>query len=402
MTISYDQALSILLSRIKTSTQTETLPLEDSLGRIMAEDFYAPFDQPPFPRSPLDGYALRSEDIAGASPDAPVKLEVIDEVMAGHFTDAVVTPGTAVRIMTGAPVPDGADCVIGQEDTDYGEEQVSVYYSLSAHQNVCPQGEDFSRGDLLLEKGTVISPSSMGVLASGGAAMVKVAARPRVLLLSTGDELLLPGDAMRKGGIYDSNLFLLRSELESWGAGIALACQVNDEPEKAAELCREYAGKVDLIVSTGGVSVGKKDIMHDVFRMLDIERLFWRVAVKPGMPVMAGMLQGTPVLALSGNPFGSFVTSQLFIPPVLSRLSGDPRLVLEWHEAVLQNEYRKKSPVRRFLRSKFEDGKVTIVDKVNGNGTLSSLCRCNCLIDIPGGSEGLSPGDKVSVLMIKE
>lgn len=142
--------------------------------------------------------------------------------------------------------------------------------------------------------------------------------------------------------------------------------------------------------------------MHDVFRILDVERLFWRVSVKPGMPIMAGVYNNTPLLALSGNPFGAFVTSQLFIPPVLCRLSGDSCLGLEWREAILQNEYKKKSPVRRFLRSKFIDGKVTIIDKMNGNGTLSSLCRCNCLIDIPGGNEGMMPGDKVSVLMIKE
>lgn len=402
MTISYEKALTILLKRIEKSKKTEILAIEKTRGRRLAEDIYATFDQPPFSRSPLDGYALRSQDIAGASADSPVKLNVIDQVTAGHCTDKTVTSGTAVRIMTGAPVPDGADCVIGQEDTDQREDRVSVYCSLKSHQNICPKGEDFNKGDLLLEKGTLINSSSIGVLASAGIARVKVGARPKVLLMSTGDELLLPGDAMRNGGIYDSNLFLIRSELESWGAEIVLARQVNDEPENAAALCEEYAGKVDLIVSTGGVSVGKKDIMHDVFRMLDVERLFWRVSVKPGMPVMAGVYNNTPLLALSGNPFGAFVTSQLFIPPVLCRLSGDSCLGLEWREAILQNEYKKKSPVRRFLRSKFMDGKVTIIDKMNGNGTLSSLCRCNCLIDIPGGNEGMMPGDKVSVLMIKE
>lgn len=302
--------------------------------------------------------------------------------------------------MTGAPIPEGADCVIMQEDTDYGENTVEIYQSVGAWQNICEQGEDFHRGDVLIQRGELLNPACIGVLASVGRAEAVVYKKPRVLLLSTGDELLLPGEPIRRGAIYNSNLYVLQAQLFSWGAEIVYAGQSSDQPEAVAEIFRKYRNQVDLIVTTGGVSVGKKDIMHDVFRMLDMEQIFWRVDIKPGMPTLAGDYLGIPVMALSGNPFGVVVSSQLFIRTVLCKMTGDPGLEMKWREAILTNEYRKSSKARRFVRSKYADGYVRIVDGVNGNGTLSTVCQCNCLLDIPAGSGALRAGEKVTVLMI--
>ena len=251
-------------------------------GRIIAEKLVAPFDQPPFARSPLDGYAVRSSDIEGASREKPAKLTVIGEVMAGYEADTAVETGPAAFL----------------------------------------------------------------------------------------------------------------------GAEIVYAGQSSDNPEDVVEIFCKYQNQVDLIVTTGGVSVGKKDIMHDVFRMSDIERIFWRVDIKPGMPILAGDYMGIPVVALSGNPFGVVVTSQLFVRTALCKMTGDPRLEMKWRDAVLDNEYSKKSKARRFVRSKYADGYVRIVDGANGNGTLSTVCHCNCFLDIPAGSGALRAGEKVAVLMI--
>ena len=400
MSISYEEALGLLLDKVNQIAYTESVDLVSAGGRIIAEKLVAPFDQPPFARSPLDGYAVRSSDIAGASREKPAKLTVISEVVAGYEADTAVETGTAIRIMTGAPIPEGADCVIMQEDTDYGKDTVEIYKSAGAWQNICEQGEDFRQGDVLIQRGEVLNPACIGVLASVGRAEVTVYKKPRVLLLSTGDELLLPGEPTRRGAIYNSNLFVLQAQLLSWGAEIVYAGQISDNPEDVVEIFCKYQNQVDLIVTTGGVSVGKKDIMHDVFRMSDIERIFWRVDIKPGMPILAGDYMGIPVVALSGNPFGVVVTSQLFVRTALCKMTGDPRLEMKWRDAVLDNEYSKKSKARRFVRSKYADGYVRIVDGANGNGTLSTVCHCNCFLDIPAGSGALRAGEKVAVLMI--
>ena len=398
--ISLEQGVRLILSRTEQITETETVSIGDSCGRTLAENILAPHDQPPFPKSPLDGYAVRSADTAGACKEAPVKLAVVTEVDAGSCYQGTVRPGQAVRIMTGAPIPDGCDAVIGQEDTDYGEETVNIYSSLKPYQNYCRQGEDYCKGDTLLADRTYIKPVETGVLASLGLAQVKVYRKPRVMLMSTGDELVMPGEVLAPGKIYDSNLYTLGAILREWGIDVVALLHASDDPEDVVGKIRRHAGEADLVITTGGVSVGRKDIMHDVFRILDIDRTFWKIGVKPGMAMLSGMYGAQPVLALSGNPYAAFIDMHLAVRPVLMKMTGDTRLEMLRGSAVLTSDYGKKSPVRRFIRAYVQDGMAHIEGHTGGNGDIASGRGINALLDIPAGTEKLKAGDTVQVVFL--
>ncbi len=395
-----EQAQNLLLKRIDRIEETEKITLWDAIDRVLAEEVVAVHDQPPFPRSPLDGYAVRSEDIGGASKGQPVRLSVIDEVDAGYVSGKCVCKGTAIRIMTGAPVPDGADCVIGQEDTDYGEETVEIYEEVKAYENYCFAGEDYKKGTKILGKDTQIGPVEAGILASLGREYISVYRKPKIAVLTTGDELMLPGEALKAGKIYDSNLYTLVTRLTSLGMEVTHSGRSEDEPAAAAEWIRKAAKEADLIVTTGGVSVGKKDIMHDVLKYLNCERIFWKIAVKPGMPTLCAQYQNKLLICLSGNPFGATVNLELLVRPLLSKLSGRKDLNLQKREAVTESEFSRKSVVTRYVRAYYEAGKVRIPEGSNASGILSSMCGCNCLIEIPAGTMKVEKGDEVRVVLL--
>ncbi len=395
-----EMAVRLLREHVKRMTETEEVVLEKADRRVLAEDICAERDQPPFPRSPLDGYALRSEDVRGADREHPVELRVLTEVDAGHCAELEVTPGTAVRIMTGAPIPEGADAVLRQEDSDYGEDTVLVYHSLRPWQNYCFQGEDYKAGSCLMKAGLQLHAVEIGILAGLGRKTVRVYRKPRLLLMSTGDELAEPGTPLRKGQIYDSNLHMLCAQCRIWDVDIAGRKLVQDHAEEAAEYLRENVGQADLILTTGGVSVGKKDIMHEVYRLLGVERIFWKVRIKPGMPTLAGMYEGREIISLSGNPYGAAANMNLLVKPVLEKMTGRQELGTEYREAVLENGYPKKSPTRRFVRAFYADGKVRIAQGSNDSGILSNMAGCNCMVEFPSGSQEAEAGDQVRVCML--
>lgn len=395
-----EEAQRILLIHSQSVCDCETVPLLDAVDRVLAEDVRALRDQPPFPRSPLDGYAVRSADIAGALEASPVQLEVVDEVTAGHVGAKQVTCGMAVRIMTGAPIPEGADCIVRQEDTDYGMKMVSVRKAVGAWKNYCFAGDDYHARDLLMQEGNLIGSAEIGVLASQGATTVKVYRPIRVMVLATGDEIVPPGKPLAPGKIYDSNLHLICARLRQWGIQPIYAGFVADDVDAAARIIETHGAAVDLIVTTGGVSVGKRDIMHDVFTKLQIETLFWRIAIKPGMPALGGLYRNTPVVGLSGNPYGAAAGMELLVRPMLARMSRRDALALRWVDAVVEGEYAKRSPIRRFLRASVKNGRVRPTSGSNDSGVLSSFCGCNCMIDIPAGNAGLENGDMVKVVLL--
>ena len=395
-----EDAVEILVSSTRSIDSFEEVPLSEAAGRTLAEEIKAGFNQPPFPRSPLDGYAVRASDTSGASEAAPVLLKVIAEVDAGHHFDGTLAPGEAVRIMTGAPIPDGADAIIGQEDTDYGEKEVSIYAEMKPHQNYCDSGEDFRKGDVLLAEREFIGPVECGIIASLGKSSVRVYRRPKVLLISTGDEVIMPGEKLTAGKIYDSNLFMAAAQLTEWGAEISGALHSGDDPDDLIRILESRVDEADIIVTTGGVSVGKKDILHDVFRMMDIERLFWRISIKPGMAMLCGKYRDKLILSLSGNPYAAYIDLHMAVRPVIDALNGNHHLEMKRTEAVLMSGYDKKSYVRRFVRACVNDGKAFIEGHTGGNGTVYSGHGTNALIDIPAGTGGLSAGDKVSVLLL--
>ena len=398
--ISLEQAQEILLREAEVIRDTEEADILQVSGRILAEEIRAPHDQPPFPRSPLDGYAVRSEDIQGASSGSPVTLRVIDEVDAGHMSEKTVTPGTAVRIMTGAPVPEGADCILKQEDTDYGESSVQVYQSLRHLQNYCFRGEDYKKGDLLFEPGDRIGPVEAGVLAGLNRTAVHVFRRPRVLVMSTGDEIAEPGTELRPGQIYDSNLHMLLAQLAAWDAEVTGSTLMGDDPEQAAAWIAGRIDRADLVITTGGVSVGKKDILHDVFRILQVRQLFWGVDIKPGMPTLCGRYRNRLLICLSGNPYGAIANLHLLVRPVLAYMTGREDLQLVRRRARLAGDFGKKSPVRRFVRARVKGHTVRLTDGSNDSGILSSMCWCNCMAEIPAGSGALEAGEEVQVVML--
>lgn len=375
----------------------ETVGLSDALGRILAEDAAAACDQPPFPRSPLDGYALRGIDTRNADSRHPVCLEVIGEVCAGQVYEGMLKEGKALRIMTGAPIPDGADAVVKQENTDYGEKEVKVYERLEPFSNYCRAGEDYLKGEILLKKGTKIDGIATGILASIGRDKVPVFPLPRVGVISTGDELCSPGLRLQPGQIYDSNRYLVCGRMKELGLDPAFSLHCSDSAQAMAEMIRKRAENTQLIITTGGVSVGKKDIMHEVIRLLKARKLFWKVQLKPGSPTLAAVYNDTLILCLSGNPFAAAANFELLARPVIGRLMRDPSWKMKEKQACFQGSFPKKSPGRRFVRACYEEGRVRIPGQKHASGMLSTFEGCNCLIDIEAGNEGLKEGDMVWV-----
>ncbi|WP_195279284.1 gephyrin-like molybdotransferase Glp [Clostridium sp. J1101437_171009_A5] len=378
----------------------EQVSRQEALGRTLAEDVTAPLDQPPFDRSPLDGYALRSADLTGASPEHPVSLRVVETVYAGGVPSRVLGPGEAIRIMTGAMLPRGCDCVLQHERTDNGLEQVQIYAALSPHDNYCDRGEDYRTGEVLLPAGTVVDAAAVGVLASAGLSSVPVRRRPVVRVLSTGDEVVSPDlHPLPAGKIYGSNQELLTARLRELGVSDVKGLLIGDNPREVADTMAQLLGECDLLITTGGVSAGDKDIFHEALPLLGAERVFWKVNLKPGTPAMYSLWQGQPILSLSGNPFAAAATFELLARPLLAALTGESRFSLRSRTAVVEGSFPKASPGRRFLRGFYQEGRVSLTGK-NDSGMLASLVGCNCLVDLPAGSPPVQEGQTVTVLLL--
>ncbi|MDF2610841.1 MAG: moeA1 [Lachnospiraceae bacterium] len=403
--IELEQAVELVLQYGAEQMKTHSLPVMKAGGSILAEDIYAPIYNPPFDRSPLDGFALRACDSASATKDHPVCLLVIDTVYAGEHCVKEVKTGEAVRIMTGAPIPLGADCVIRQEDTSFhpsnSEYIVEIYKELKHHENYCFQGEDVKKGQLLIEAGTKITYIEQGILASIGITQVTVYQKPRVALFVTGDEVVPPGSELKKGKIYDSNLSLIYNRLREFGMEPVIAEYLPDHVAKIADSIRKVSDHADIIITTGGVSVGVKDIFHEVVPMLDISRIFWKVNLKPGTPAMFSVYQGIPLLNLSGNPFAAITTFELLARPLLAKMSCDKSLNAVKLKGTLAEPFTKTSGARRFLRGRYSEGKVHIPPtEKHASGILTSMSGCNCLVDIKAGSKPLTMGDEIEVILL--
>lgn len=399
--IPLEDAIAIIQSHTP-ALATQTLPLPECLGRTLARDILAPLDNPPFHRSPLDGYALRGEDSTGATKENPITLQVVDTVYAGDCATIPVTKGTCVRIMTGAMLPEGCNCVIRQEDTDQGHPTVALYRSHKPYENYCYQGEDFKSGTTLLKQGQPLDSAALGVLSSAGIAHhIPVYATPKIALVTTGDEVVSPEvSPLPRGKIYGSNGYLLWARLLELGVKEATVAHVADCAQSVADTLKELAKTHHAIITTGGVSVGAKDIFHQAIPLLGATSHFWRVLLKPGTPALFSTYEGTPILSLSGNPFAAAATFELMGRPLLTALTGDSTLTMTAKTAVLATAFGKSSGGRRFIRGTYLDGSVTLPEH-HSSGQLSSLVGCNCLVDIPAGSTALSIGDSVEILMIK-
>jgi len=403
--VELEEAVTLILDRIKEIDRTEVISVREANGRILAEDIYSPLDNPPFHRSPLDGFALRSIDLVGASKENPKVIQIVEVLHAGNYSERVLQEGEGVRIMTGAPVPQGADCVIRLEDIKDGfnkeKDEILVEMELKKNENICFQGEDVEQGALVLKKGIKLSYVEQGVLSSMGFHQVKVYEKVKAAVFTSGDELVAPGDCLTFGKIYDSNLILVTARLQELGVTPVITEYLPDSPKEAAKAIQKSCKEVDLVITTGGVSVGDKDIFHEVLKIMNAEKVFWKVRLKPGTPAIFSMYEGKPMFHLSGNPFAAAATFEVLVRPALAKVTRNESLCLRKKTVLLEDEFIKMSKVRRMVRGKVEDGNVFLPSSFkHSSGMLASMSGCNCLLDIPAGSGRLEKGSKVEVLLL--
>lgn len=399
--ITLEEAVSLICQEAKKCEQAAEISVEEAGGYCLAEDVYAQIDNPPFPRSPLDGYAVDAADLVGVSKENPAVLRVVDCVYAGEDGQAkVLKRGEAIRIMTGAPFPQGSNTVVRQEDTDYGEEIVHIYKEQKAFDNYCYQGEDYEKGTLMLKKGERITFAEQGILAGLGRTSVKVCKKPVVRMLTTGDEVCAPGTTLLPGKIYDSNTMMVSCRMQELGIPLASKKHVDDSEDVMAEELKQACQDADVIITTGGVSVGKKDILHGALEKLGARKIFWRVRIQPGTPTIFSVYENTLIISLSGNPFGAMANLELLVRPLLHEMTGDSRYVMKQKEGIMKVEFPKKSRGRRFVRAIYNDGEVTLPNGLFSSGAIGSLRGCNCLLDIQPGTPAIPVGEKVTVWML--
>ena len=389
--IKLETAIEILTDNVDTISNVEEVALLEAVYRVASEDIFAKFDNPPFDRSPLDGYAVNSSQTPG-------KFKIVAEECAGDFFGGELKPNEALRIMTGAVMPKGSDCVIRQEDVELVGNELTIPYHLKRHENYCFAGEDIKKDSLLIEAGKVLNAASIAILASQGFNKVKVKRQPKILIASTGDELVMPGSELTPGKIYNSNLFFMATRLEELGFKATILGILKDDTQNIVDLINRYKYGADLFITTGGVSVGKKDIMHEVVDKVG-KKLFWRVTMKPGAPVIGYKVDNMLGIALSGNPFAAYATFELLTRPVLAKLSGVESIMYKRNEAVLRNDFPKESRGRRFIRAHYENNEITLPEQ-HASGSLFSVMNCNSLIDIPAGTGKLTKGMKVEVVIL--
>ena len=404
MAISVTEALKII-ENTKPVSGTERVSVYECAGRISAEDLVSPVDQPPFPRSPLDGFAFRSADVSGACRERPVRLQQVGYVPAGYGGTFAVGPGQCVRIMTGGPVPAGCDAVIGIEDAAYentpecdGDAAVLIHKAIGHHQNYVFAGEDFAKGSILCKAGAKIDAPLAGCLGAAGFAEVPVRRRPRIAVISTGSEIVRAGEPLPRGKIYDSNAIYIKSRLSQLGLdGETAFCP--DDPALLKDALAKRSGAFDLILTTGGVSVGDADYMPAVLKDMGAALRFQGAALKPGSPLMLAEKDGTQMLCLSGNPYAAAATFELFARPLLAALAGDPSLQMRKTAGRLAETFPKGSPVPRYLRAKLEDGRL-LVPKAHSSGQLLAMSGCDCLAKLPAASGPSPAGTELEVYLI--
>ncbi|MEI2778851.1 MAG: gephyrin-like molybdotransferase Glp [Tetrasphaera sp.] len=382
---------------------TITLPLDACLGLVTVADVVAAVDLPGFDNSAMDGYAVRSADVSGASEADPVVLDVVGEVAAGGDAAAYeVVAGQAVRIMTGAMLPAGADAVVMVERTDGGLERVAISEAVPAGRSVRPRGEDVRAGSVVIPAGTLVNPRVIALAASTGHGSLEVLPRPRVAVLSTGDELVAPGQPLRPGQIHESNAPMLAACLTELGAEVAECGSVSDEPGELIGTLDELVARCDAIVTTGGVSMGAYDVVKEALHDRGVE--FVQVAMQPGKPQGFGRYgsRAVPVFALPGNPVSAFVSFEMFVAPALDVMMGrthERRVV----RGVMGHELSSpagRTQIARAVTTRDQDG--YLVDPVVGQGShfVHDLVRANSLVIVPAQTTTLAAGDEVEVWLL--
>jgi molybdopterin molybdotransferase len=386
----------------------ESVPLRRALGRVCAEDIAATVTMPPWSNSSMDGYAVRSADITPVMSGEPVKLRVVATIEAGQFAPRRLKRGEAMRIMTGAPVPEGADSVIRKEHTDGGSAKVEIREAADVWKNIRPAGEDYHAGDLLAKRGAPVKPALIGVLASSGVSEVKTFKRPRVAIISSGNELVDIEDfdeVVAQRRIVSSNSYTLDA-LTRVAGGLPVDLGIAADTKAALKRKLESARDCDLILTSAGVSVGDLDYTRDVFAALGGEQRFWRVKMRPGAPLAFGMLDGVPWLGVSGNPVSAMVSFELFVRPVLRKMQGHSALFRPTVTVTLEEDVKIGAKLTHFLRANVtrnEDG--SLLARLTGHqssGALTSMVKANALLIVPETSPQVAKGSQLKALMLDQ
>lgn len=381
----------------------EKISILDALGRVLGEDIVAERDNPPWDNSAMDGFAVRWEDIKQEQAiQKPVTLSVIEDVPAGRMPSKAVGSGQAIRIMTGASIPKGADTVLKVEDTEQTPDSVRVFKAEPKGANIRPQGEDVKKGDCIIAKGTRIRPSEAGMLAILAKSFLFAYQRPRVAILSTGDELADLDERFSEEKIINSNSYGIAAAVQEAG-GIPLLLGIASDTPTALKEKISHGLNADMLVLSGGVSMGDYDFTKAVFRELGAEMNFWKLAIRPGQPVAFGKIQGKLAFGLPGNPVSSMVTFEQLVRPALLKMSGCRSYGRPVVQAIFQERFSKRTDRRHFLRGILtrEEGVFKVrTTGDQGSGILTSMVKANCLIDVPVPVERLNPGDEVAVQLL--
>jgi molybdopterin molybdotransferase len=401
--ISVREALEQVLEGLP-RLEAEQVALTRARGRVLAAAVHARRDVPPFRNSAMDGYAVRSADVATACVDRPVRLGVLETVAAGAVATKPISVGTAIRIMTGAPVPEGADAVVRVEDTVAGvaDTEVAIRAPVSADANVRHPGEDLRAGELALASGRVLRPADVGLLASLGTSMVRVVRRPRVAIVSTGDELVDLGEPLGPGQIVNSNAYALAAAIEEAGGEPVLLGIARDRPERLRAAFAD-AVRFDAVLSTGGVSVGTFDYVRTMLAEIGYRERFWKVAQKPGKPLTFGSCGNTPVFGLPGNPVSALVCFYLYALPALRAMLGLDRIHLPSATATLAEDIKTAAGLTEFVRCRLEggaDGYRVRSTGTQSSGALHSLSVGDALAVAPADAGVLRAGERVRVVLL--
>jgi molybdopterin molybdotransferase len=379
-------------------------PLLEALGLPVCEPVAAPMDLPSFDNSAMDGYAVYFDDVATASQDHPVHLPVVGEMAAGQTKLFALSPGTAVRIMTGAPVPQGADAIVPVEWTDAGIANVRITQAPTRGPHVRHRGEDVRTGDLLLEDGTVLGPRQLGLLASVGRSQVQARPRPRVVIMSTGSELREPGTGLGHDSIYDANSYMLAAAARAAGAIAYRVGIVSDDPQEFRDALSDQLVRADIVITSGGVSKGAYDVVKEVLAELGTVS-FGEVAMQPGKPQGFGFVgeDATPIITLPGNPVSSYVSFEVFVLPALRKMMGKVPYRRPMVRALATQGFSSRPGSRQFVRGLFEiDGGGAHVTPVGGHGShlMGDLSDANALVVVPEEVTSVRAGEQVQVLVL--
>lgn len=384
----------------------ECIPLHEALGRVLVSNVSSPIDLPHWDNAAMDGYAVRSKDLADA-PDG-IELKVVDELPAGVSANRAIRPGECARIFTGAPIPKGADSVIRQEDTTrLAEDRLRIDDTRDMGRNVRKRSEDIARGATVLERGTPLNPAALGLLASVALAEVYVHRRPRVAILATGDEIaeLDERDAILNGQkLASSNTYTMFASVRLAGAEAINLGIARDDPDDVRN-CISRASTADLLVTSGGISVGEHDHVRPVLDTLGLDLRFWRIGMRPGAPVGFGFVRGLPWIGLPGNPVSTMVTFELFVRPTIRKMLGHSRPYRATTRVRVGERIETPAPLTHFLRVRLqmEDGTLTAtLTGPQGSGILTSMARADALLIVPEEREAVEPGESLEAILLDD